>query len=383
MNNHKIDNKKICIVLDSLDQFGGAERVMLSVARILNAPVYTPVYNKRIVESHGIDISKYEIKSTWWGKLNIFHKLSRILFFIYPMYFESLDLSDYDIVISSSTRFAHSVLTSVDQLHVCYMHSVSRYVWDFFEYHDSLKIPKFLNIIYYPIVSVLRVWDYAAGGRPDVILTNSEYSRKRIAKFLRRDSICVHPFVELSRFINYKPEKLNDQTKNDYYIIIGRINPWKHLEYVIDLFNKNGKKLKIVGHCSTKYVSTLEKRIKSSNIELITNANDAMVVSLLSNAKGLIWQSKEDFGIVLLEAMAMNIGVIAYSKGFAPTMITDNIGVLYTKQTEVSLKNAIKRYEMKLENDGFDKNEMTAIAKQFSFEKFKNSLIEVIEANIK
>lgn len=368
-----INKLKIAIVCDSLDQYGGGERIVNAIWEMFpSSPIFTSFYDEEKMHKYGFDSKGKKIIVPWFGKNKFLLKITKPIFFIYPLIFEKFDFSDYDLVISSSSRFAHSIITTPYTTHICYMHSPSRYAWDYFTYVKNNNINYFLKGILLFIVSYLRVWDRSAADRVDYFIANSNYTKKRIEKFYRRDSIVINPFVDIKKFENV------NKNEGKYFIFLGRLIPWRKPEIIINCFNELGLSLRIIGNGDKAYVNSLKKLAKA-NISFYEKQTDDEVVRHLSESKALIWTGIEDFGMAPIEAQAAGKPVIAYKRGgILDTVIDGKTGIFFDEQTVVALKDAV----LKFNSMKFNSEDCVENARKFRKEKFekefKNFILKVI-----
>ena len=359
---------RIAIVADWLTDRGGAERVVLELAKIFpQADIFTSVYkaenfpelaNRKVVTSY---------LQSW--PLRFKHQLFA---WARPQAMESLNLDDYDVVISSSSAEAKGILTKPSTLHICYCHTPTRYYWS--HYHEYLADKQFgafdwLVKLFVPaMIHRLRIWDREAANRPDVMLANSNYVRGRISKYYAREATVVYPSVDTKRFTDVPTET------GDFYLILGRLTPYKKTDIAIEAFNGLNKPLKIIGDGSE--VSRLKGLSKSDKIEFLGRIDDAKVTEYLARCKALIFPQEEDFGIVPLEAMACGKPVIAYAKGGGTETVVDGkTGILFAEQTPESLAVAIQRFETM----SFEASACRARAGEFSTERFRQRILEVTQ----
>ncbi len=359
----KLENLKIAIVCDWLTNFAGAERVILKLHRMFpNAPIYTSVFNQKkmpefldatIITSFLQKYPKAKTKHQWFLPF-------------YPLAFEEFDLSNFDIVISSCHSASKGIITRPETLHVSYCHSPMRYAWDnSHEYLRNYKFPWPINNFIPKLIHKIRMWDRLAADRVDYFVTNSEFVRKRIKKYYKRDAKVIYPMVNTKDFFITPGKK-------DYFLAVGRFTPYKKFDLIVDTFNETSYKLKIIG------TGKQEKQLKAKarkNIEFLGRVSENELKEAYSNAKALIFPQIEDFGITPLECMASGRPVIAFNEGGAlETVINKKTGLFFEEQNVASLKGALKQYEKIPWNPG----EIRKHAKKFDelvFEKeFKNHL---------
>src|SRR3989344_8931637 len=389
--------KRIAIVYDWLDKWGGVERVLLTLHEMFTeAHWYTSYFDrkqaswaKKITGSfaHAQDD---KIKTSFIQKLPGFIKKNRILSLpFYPYAFESFDFRDYDLVISVTSSFAKGIITKPGTKHICYLLTPTRWLWGMTNTYlemrnDKLEILNLKKIIASPLLSKMREWDYVAAQRPDKIISISNAVSKRCDKYYRRESEVIYPPFDEEywkriklRITNYELEKnhkneilhfvQNDQVK--YFLIVSRLEPYKRVDLVIDFFNTQKDQLIIVGKGSQK--SRLRK-MAGRNIQFLENLTDLELASLYTHAQALIMPQEEDFGYAALEAQFFGCPVIAYSKGGACETVGDGVtGVFFHKQEKADLHHAFERFHTLAYNLKSNLTKEGDIFDKFSKERFK------------
>ncbi len=252
-----------------------------------------------------------------------------------PMALEQLDLSAYDLILSSESGPAKGVVTRPDAVHICYCHSPMRYVWDM--YHEYLSGAGRLIRMLFPFVSHwLRVWDRLSADRVDQFIANSNFVAQRIRKFYRRDAEVIYPPVNTTEFVA-------TETRGDFYLCLGQLVAYKRADLAVEAFNKLGLPLVVVGEGE---LFEKLKTIAKPNIKLLGRQPFPEIKDLLQRCRGLVFPGMEDFGIVPVEAMAAGAPVIAYGKGGAlETVVDGKTGILFPEQTVESLIEAIQKVE--------------------------------------
>lgn len=288
-----------------------------------------------------------------------------------PMAFESFNLNDYDVVISSSSSCAKGVITRPDTMHICYCHTPTRYVWEFYydyiENMDSIgakgKLKKAL-VKYF--MNYMRIWDFNASNRVDYFIANSQYVASRIWKHYKRESTVIYPPVDVDKFTPIDVDE-------DYFLCMSRLVPYKRVDLAVQAFNELGLPLVVIGGGSE-----LEKIkvMAKDNVKVMGRQPDEVVKEYYAKCRAFIFPGEEDFGITPVEAQACGRPVIAYGKGGAlETVVDGKTGLFFEEQTVESLKDAILRFQkMK-----FDKKEIRKHAEEFSVEIFENKIKSFVE----
>ncbi|MDI6731782.1 MAG: glycosyltransferase, partial [Candidatus Margulisbacteria bacterium] len=290
---------RLAIVHDFLNQFGGAERVVSALHEIYpDAPIYTSIYDEKRLPDN---FRKMDIRTSFMQKLPFIFDLYRQYLVLYPIAFEQFDLSDYDVILSSSSAFAKGVRKRQNQLHICYCHTPMRFVWRF---DDYVKREWFLSAIkgFLPfILDPIKKWDLATAEAVDYYIANSKTVAERIRRIYGRESVIINPPVE-TKIIAPSAHEL------DYFLIVSRLAAYKRIDIAIEACRQLDVPLKIIGGGPAK--KELEK-IAGKNIQFIGRVTDRELINYLAECRALIFPGEEDFGIVPLEAMASGRPVIA------------------------------------------------------------------------
>jgi len=357
---------KIALVHDHLAQDGGAEKVLKVFAEMFpNAPIFTLLYDKENVEKN---YQGRQIEVSIIQKLPGGVKHYKWYMPFMPMAVEFFDLSGYDIVLSDASAFAKGVITSTDTLHICYCHTPTRYLWsDTHSYINELNYNKYFKKIISLMLDYIRIWDRAAADRVDSYIANSKFVARRIAKYYRRDSVVIYPPVETEKF-------QIAGAIGDYFLIGGRLAPYKRVDIVIEAFKNLEAKLKIYGDGVD--MDRLKKIAGNcANIEFLGRVTDEEKAELCSKCIAFINPQEEDFGITAVEAMASGRPVIAYGRGGALETVIDGFtGKLFSEQTAEGLSRAIAEFN-RLK---FNPQEIRKHAQKFSTERFKREISNYI-----
>lgn len=325
---------KVALVHDWLVTMGGAERVLEALARMYpGAPIFTGVVDRSRLSPY---LQQRTIYPTFVQKLpNAVRWYNRYLpLMIYG--FEQFDLSDYDLVISSSAALAKGVLTRAETVHVSYIHTPMRYAWDLYHEYRNREAKGLTRRLMGPVFHYVRMWDRLSADRADVLVANSTTVARRIWKHYRRPSTVVFPPVDIDRF---HPQG----QPGSYYLVLSRLVSYKRVDLAVAAANELGIKLVVAGDGPEK--SRLA-RLAGRHVEFAGPVNDQAAASLMAGAKALIFPGEEDFGIVPVEMQAAGRPVIAYGRGgVLDTVLDGQTGVLFDRQETPSLIEAIQRAE--------------------------------------
>ena len=290
---------------------------------------------------------------------------------LFPYAIEQFDLSDYDLIISSSHAVAKGVLTNSNQLHINYCHTPIRYAWDLtHQYLRESKLTTGLKGLFAKsILHYIRMWDVSAANRVDYFVANSNYISKRIKKVYRRSSDVIYPPVDTSKF-ECETEKEN------YYLTASRLVPYKRIDLIVDAFSgMPDKKLVVIGDGPEKN-KILSKA--SNNVEYIGYQPDDKLKSYMQKAKAFVFAAEEDFGIMVIEAMSCGTPVIALNKGgTAETVKEYESGIHFETQSVQSIKDAVKKFEENI--DKFNPLLINEYAKKFDRKIFELKISEFVD----
>jgi glycosyltransferase involved in cell wall biosynthesis len=359
---------KVAIVCDWLTGIGGAERVVYELHKLYpDAPIYTSQY-----DAAGIDwFADADIRTMWLQRLP--KKLKKFLPIFRAWSFSNLDLSEFDLVISSSGSEAKGVKTGPDTVHISYCHSPTHYYWirkD--EYLSQPGFPRGFNWIakigLRLLIGPLKRADRRAAKRPDYMIANSEYTRNNIKKFYRRDSTVIYPPVEIERF---KVKRNNSQLRHGF-VVAGRQTPYKRFDLAIEACNELKVPLVVIGDGPDHKRLT---KIAGRSTTFLTNVSDSEMPEHFQTALAFIMPNADDFGIVAVEAMAAGTPVVAYNNGGALDYVLPKSGLFFKRQTVKSLSNALELAAKK----NWDYDGIGEHANQFSTDSFRRSMREFIK----
>ena len=348
---------KVAIVHYWLHGMRGGERVIEALCELFpDADLFTHIVDRSKLSD---TISRREIHTTFISKLPFARSFYQKYLPLMPRALEALDLSAYDLVISSESGPAKGVITRPDSLHICYCHSPMRYIWD--HYALYLKNSGFLARIAFPeIAHRMRIWDVTSAARVDHFVANSTFIQRRIEKFYRRDSQVIHPPVSVEDFAAARTN-----STQDYFLAAGELVGYKRFDLIVDACNRLQVPLVIIGDGEER--RALEKRA-GETVTFLGHVGYTELKARFGECRALIFPGEEDFGIVPVEVMAAGRPVIAFGRGGAiDTVIEGQTGLLFEEQSVDCLVDAIQRFDAQ----AFSSDAIQTHARKFSKSAFQ------------
>ncbi|WP_413173998.1 glycosyltransferase [Anabaena azotica] len=320
---------KIALVHDYLTQRGGAERVFeLLCKRYPEADIFTSLYDQQ----KSIDFGERIVNTTFLQKIPGAAKYFRLMAPLYFPAFRTLNLQDYDLIISSSTSFAKAVRKKPQAHHICFCHNVTRFLWDTETYLREYGDYRYFAPLIERVFQLMRNVDLKYSQEPDLYIANSSVVGRRIQKIYGKQAIVINYPIDTSNFVF-------SDTKDEYYLASARMISYKRLDIIVEAFNWLGWHLLISGDGPEL------ERLKSKalgNIQFLGHVSDGKRKDLFSRAKSIIVAALEDYGLVPVEANASGTPVIAYGAGgVLDTQIPGKTGVFFKRQTPDSLQTAL------------------------------------------
>jgi glycosyltransferase involved in cell wall biosynthesis len=359
---------KVAIVCDWLTGIGGAERVVLELHRLYpDAPIYTSQYDAEKLDWF-VDA---DVRTGWLQKLPA--GLKKFLPVLRAWYFGRLDLSGYDVVISSSGAEAKGIKTGPNTLHVNYCHSPTHYYW--IRYDEYLAEPGFplgLNWLARVglklLVGPLKRWDFKAAQRPDLMIANSTYTQSMIKKCYRRESTVIHPPVDIERF-----KLAGTPPLRHGFVTAGRQTPYKRIDLAVAACTQLNVPLVVIGNGPDH---AKLKKLAGRSVIFLTRVPDEEIPTHFQSATGFIFPTNvEDFGVTGVEAMAAGTPVIAYKDGGPRDyIIPGKTGLFFDKQSVKSLMKTLQEFQTK----SFDAATIRKSAEQFSTENFHKNIRNLV-----
>ena len=353
---------RIAIIHDWLTTYAGAERVLEQLLILYpDADIYSIC--DFVPESQRGFLGGRKPITTFIQNLPWANKKYRNYLPLMPLAIEQLDLSKYDIIISSSHAVAKGVLVGPDQLHICYCHSPIRYAWDMqSQYLAEADIQNGLKgwLARYLLFKT-RNRDSRSANGVDHFISNSDYIGRRIKKVYRRDSTTIYPNVAVHEFAL-------QEAKEDFYFTASRMVPYKKMDLIVRAFaGMPDKKLIVIGD-GPQFDKV--KQAATPNITILGYQPFNVLRDHMQRAKAFVFAAEEDFGIIPVEAQACGTPVIAFGKGGAlETVIDGKTGVLFHEQTEAAIRNAVTQFETQF---NFEPRNIRQHAESFSTERFNS-----------
>lgn len=365
---------KTAIVCDWLVTLGGAEKVIAEMIHCFpEADLFAVV---DFLSAHERTIFANKVSTTTFiQKLPFARKKYRSYLPLMPLAIEQLDLSRYDVILSSSHAIAKGVITGPDQVHISYVHSPMRYAWDLQHQYlreSGLEHKFFKGWLARYYLHKMRLWDLRTATNVDYFIANSQFVARRVQKIYRRDATVIHPGIDTHKFVPHMGEK------EDYYFTASRLVPYKKIDLIVDSFRAMPEKELVVIGTGPDYKKLLRKA--SPNIRFLGYQPDDVLIHYLQRARAFVFAAEEDFGLLPLEAQSCGVPVIAYGKGGAlETVISDTsapTGVFFDEQTPRSLIAAVKEFEKNYVS--FTPQTCIDHAANFSLEVFRNKFKEFV-----
>ena len=323
------------LIHDYLAQAGGAERVVAALHDLFPAaPLYTSVYDSKATLPC---FSKMDVRTSFLQRSLLssrrFHKFALGL---YPLAFEQFDLTDYALVISSSSSFAKGVITGSETCHICYCHTPARFAWRQHEYLQQSRLTRLLTPWMRSMISYLRVRDFDSAQRVDFFVANSYNVAGRIRKYYRREADAViYPPVETQRFSPAPADEVGD-----HYLVVSRLVGYKRIDLAIEACNRLRLPLRVAG---TGPEHRSLRRLAGPTIQFLGHLSDAEVAYEYARCRALIFPGEEDFGLTPVECMASGRPVVAFGRGGAlETVTAGKTGVFFAEQTVEAVMRALE-----------------------------------------
>lgn len=363
---------RVAVVHDFLYTVGGAERVVEQILEVVpNCDVFA-LFDFLPEEDRSFLKGK-PVTTSFLQKMPFARRKHRAYLPLMPFAIEQLDLSEYDLVISSSYLAAKGVITGPDQLHVCYCHSPARYAWDLqFQYLRDAGLgfgPR--GLFARAVLHYLRNWDARSALGVDHFIANSRFVARRIEKIYRRQATVIHPPVNTDRFVP-------TEERGNEFLAVSRMVPYKKTDLIVAAFSKMPHTRLVVIGDGPDFENV--KQLAGPNVTLLGRQSDDVVKAHMQRARALVFAAEEDFGIVPVEALACGTPVIAFARGgVTETVPNEGRCILYDEQSVDGIVEAVERFEGLPEIDDLERAELRRAAERFSRECFRQTFVERVE----
>jgi glycosyltransferase involved in cell wall biosynthesis len=356
---------RVALVHDFLLDLRGAERVFAAIcAAWPEADVFTAVYDEAGTEGR---FAARSPRTSFLQRLRPTSRTFRVLLPVYPHAIESLDLRGYDIVVSSSSAWAHGVLVDPGAVHVCYCHNPFRYAWSEREATLAAR-PPLLRLPLRILLNRWRQWDWIAAQRVDRYVANSSLTAARVRRYLGRESTVLHPPVELERF---RPLEAGEPL-GDHYVVLAELMAHKRIDVAVRAFTALGLPLTVIGDGPA---ARRLQRIAGPTVTFTGRVGDERVAELLRSARALVVTAAEEFGIAAVEALASGRPVIALeSGGVLESVVAGKTGAYYAESTPEALAAAVAAFDA----EAVDPLACRAAAERFATRRFQAALHEIV-----
>jgi glycosyltransferase involved in cell wall biosynthesis len=352
---------KVAFVHEWLTTYAGSEKVLeVMLSEFPDSDVYCLI--DYLPNEHRAFLTGKSVRTTFMQRIPFVRHLYKYLLSVMPFAIEQFDLSSYDIVISNCHAVAKGVITSPNQLHICYCYSPMRYAWDLqAQYLQESGLQRGIrSLIARWQLHRIRAWDHRTAQNVDHFIACSRYIARRIKKAYHLDSTVIYPNVAVDEFT------IGD-TREDFYLTSSRMVPYKKMHLIVEAFSKMpDRKLVVIG---TGPQFQRCKALAGPNVTLLGYQPHAVLLRHMQRARAFIFAAEEDFGITPVEAQACGTPVLAFGRGGAAETVVDYAtGLLFHEQSAAAIKDVVQRFE--LIEDSFDHEAIRAHALRFSTEAF-------------
>jgi glycosyltransferase involved in cell wall biosynthesis len=356
------EGSRVALVHDFLVDVRGAERVFLALCDLFgDADLFTAVYDEEGTEGRFADRT---VHTSFLQRLHPTARTFRALLPLYPAAMESLDLRGYDLVISSSSAWAHGVIPDDEAVHVCYCHNPFRYAWNARQETLEARGPVGRAALG-AVFQRWRQWDWIAAQRVDAYVANSQTTKRRVARYFGREATVLHPPVEVDRFVPATP--------GDAYVVLSELMPHKRIDVAVRAFNELRLPLVVVGNGPD---ARRLHRLAGPTVNFTGRVSDSEAARLLARARALVVTATEEFGIAAVEAQAAGRPVIAlHEGGVRETVVEGETGAFFEHPEPQQLAAAVRSFDAL----AVDPEACVANARRFDTAHFRRGLRGVVE----
>jgi glycosyltransferase involved in cell wall biosynthesis len=353
---------RVALVHDFLVDVRGAERVFLALCDLFpQAELFTAVYDEQGTEGR---FAHRQVHTSFLQRLRPTARTFRTLLPLYPAAMESLDLRGFDLVVSSSSAWAHGVIPDDHAIHVCYCHNPFRYAWN--ARQETLQARGAIGRAALGVVfQRWRQWDWIAAQRVDAYLANSQTTKRRVSRYFGREATVLHPPVELERFA--------PDTPGDAYVVLSELMAHKRIDVAVHAFNELGLPLIVVGNGPD---ARRLHRLAGPTVQFTGRVTDAEAARILARARALVVTATEEFGIAAVEAQAAGRPVIALNAGGVRETVVDGVtGTFFERAEPAALADVVRAFDAL----AVDPEACVANARRFDTAQFRRGLKAVVD----
>jgi glycosyltransferase involved in cell wall biosynthesis len=356
---------RVAVVHDYFTQHGGAENVAGELYNLVpQADMFATVALDEYVPAC---IPREKLQTSWMQNLPRIADFYRLYFPLYPLGVQSLDLSPYDLVISSSSGYGKGVRTRSDALHVCYCHTPMRWVWRYDDYVSREKLTASKKFLLPVALKGLRAWDIDAARQPDQYVANSRVVAQRIRDCYGREAVVIPPPINANRFVLQAQQE-------DYYLVLARLVSYKRIDLAISACNLLGKRLVVIG--GGPEIDNL-RALAGPTVTMLGHVSDAEATRYATECRALLFTGEEDFGMAPLELAAAGRPTIAYRAGGAlETIVEGTTGIFFDQQEVSAVADAILSFEKMSWNPDI----LRAHAMRFDVSQFRRKFYDLLDA---
>ena len=356
---------RVAVVHDYFTQHGGAENVAGELYNLVpQADMFATVALDEYVPAC---IPREKLQTSWMQNLPRIADFYRLYFPLYPLGVQSLDLSPYDLVISSSSGYGKGVRTRSDALHVCYCHTPMRWVWRYDDYVSREKLTASKKLLLPVALKGLRAWDIDAARQPDQYVANSKVVAQRIRDCYGREAVVIPPPINANRFVLQAQQE-------DYYLVLARLVSYKRIDLAISACNLLGKRLVVIG--GGPEIDNL-RALAGPTVTMLGHVSDAKATRYATECRALLFTGEEDFGMAPLELAAAGRPTIAYRAGGAlETIVEGTTGIFFDQQEVSAVADAILSFEKM----SWNPDTLRAHAMRFDVSQFRRKFYALLDA---
>jgi glycosyltransferase involved in cell wall biosynthesis len=353
---------RVALVHDFLVDVRGAERVFLALCDLFpQADLFTAVYDEEGTEGR---FAHRAVHTSFLQRLRPSARTFRTLLPLYPAAMESLDLRGFDLVISSSSAWAHGVIPDDEAVHVCYCHNPFRYAWN--ARQETLAARGAVGrAALGAVFQRWRQWDWIAAQRVDAYMANSQTTKRRVARYFGREATVLHPPVELERFVPATP--------GDAYVVLSELMPHKRIDVAVRAFRDLRLPLVVIGNGPD---ARRLHRLAGPTVSFTGRISDAEAAHILARARALVVTATEEFGIAAVEAQAAGRPVIALNEGGVRETVVEGVtGAFFDRPEPAALVEAVRSFDAL----AIDPRACVDNARRFGSAQFRSGLTEVVD----